>query len=317
MFVRHTRPNGWELSMEPELVLDQAVVGVGTGTANGTFGELLQGVLPDNSHFMVTFPIACYSTARFELHPGQGVTVTPHYKLKSRQLAVRLLQTVGYTGGGSLVLTSDLPVGKGLASSSADLVATARAVGDAFGMTLDERVIESLLREIEPSDGVMYPGIVVFYHREVRLRERLGLLPRLSIVAHDEGGIVDTVRFNRRVKPFTEADKREYQSLLDTLTTAVRGGDLAAVGAVATRSACLNTKVLPRRDLDRMGRICREVGGLGLMATHSGTQLGVLLADEAGVAHALRLCRQLPGSVSVYRSLGSEHPVGDWNTATR
>jgi L-threonine kinase len=283
---------------------------VGVGTAFGTFGELLQGALPENDlDFMVTFPISRWTVATFRrTGAGEPLVVTPAHKDKSRRLAELVMREHGGGHGGILSLDSDLPEGKGFASSSADLVATARAVGDALGLRFDEHAIESFLRRIEPSDGVMYAGVVAFYHREVRLRERLGFLPPLTIVVHDEGGEVDTLQFNQLPKLFSEADKREYAHLLQTLSGAVRSGDVATVGQVATRSAELNGKRRRRQDFAALSRICQEAGGLGLVVTHSGTALGLLLSDNdadcaSKVQYSLRACAALPGSVSVMHSL--------------
>jgi L-threonine kinase len=280
--------------------------------AFGTFGELLQGMLEDDSDFLVTFPISRSSRATFRLSADSTqVGVSPVDRRKAALLATRVLRHFGYQEGGLLELTGDLPVGKGLASSSADLVATARAVAGALGVRLDEAMIESFLRDIEPTDGVMYSGIVSYHHRAVRLRRRLGFLPPLTIVAHDEGGTVDTVDFNRLAKPFSSADKAEYGCLLDRLTDAVRVGDLRAIGRIATRSAEMNEKLRPRDDFETMRRICQEVDGLGLVLTHSGTNLGILLAEDwrsrsGRVEHARRLCSALAGTVEVHRSLGLE-----------
>jgi uncharacterized protein involved in propanediol utilization len=287
--------------------------GVGVGAANGTFGELLQGVLPENDlDFLVTFPIARSSIAEFQLvSTRREVMVRPRHKTKSRLLAERILRAYGHHGGGSLRITTTLPEGKGLASSSADLVATARAVGEAVGVRLTEQEIEVFLRGIEPSDGVMYPGIVTFYHREVRLREKLGFLPPLTIVAHDAGGMVDTVRFNQSKKPRSEADKREYAYLLRKMADAVQAGDLQTVGDISTRSAEMNSTLAPRKHFGELLRMCRDVGGIGLVLAHSGTNLGVLLPGEADehadhIEYVRKSCAAFTGSVSVYRSLGPE-----------
>jgi uncharacterized protein involved in propanediol utilization len=286
---------------------------IGEGRAFGTFGELLQGVLPDGDRdFLVTFPVAQWAAATFRPtgEPGR-IRVFPGHKRKSARLAAVAMKLLGASGGGVLELGGGLAEGKGFASSSADLVATARAVADAHGRTLSERAIESLLRRIEPSDGVMYDGIVAFHHREVRLRERIGVLPPLTVVAHDEGGVVDTVGFNRIRKPFDDADKREYARLLATLTVAVRAGDLTGVGAVSTRSAELNGKLRPRRHVDVLRRLCREVDGHGLVIAHSGTALGILLDHgdperAAKIDHVRAGCAALPGTVTVHRSLGPD-----------
>ncbi|GAA3716104.1 kinase [Streptomyces tremellae] len=287
----------------------------GAGCACGTFGELLQGVLPGGADFLVTFPISLGSRAWFRYIPDGPLKVFPSHKTKSLRLARAMCEAQGAVGGGSLVLDSGLAVGKGLASSSADLVATARAVGGALGCDTSPAAVEGWLRPIEPTDGVMHPGIVAFEHRAVRLRASLGTLPPATVVAVDEGGRLDTVAFNRRPAHRTPAQRHEYGRLLSDLTAAVGDGDLARVGAVATRSAVLNQRLAPKRNLDAMIRISAGTGALGVVCTHSGTMLGLLL-DEGDPDHRHRLpavvaaCSRLPGATTVFRSStspGSAH----------
>ncbi|MDQ0937486.1 GHMP family kinase ATP-binding protein [Streptomyces turgidiscabies] len=286
----------------------------GTGHAFGTFGELLQGALPaPDSDFLVTFPLARWATAVFRPAPEAGeVRVVPGHKGKSRRVAEAVLGALGESGGGLLELGGDLPEGKGMASSSADLVATVRAVGAAFGRTFTPAQTEAFLRGIEPADGVMYDEIVCFHHRAVRLGSRLGALPPLALVAHDEGGQVDTVAHNRTAKTIGTAERHEYARLLDRLTGAVATGDLPAVGEVATRSAELNDRRRARAGFAELSALCREVDGHGLVLAHSGTLLGVLLDAhdpelDAKTEHIRAGCVPLGGEVSAHRALG----VGD------
>lgn len=287
-----------------------APVGTGVGTAFGTFGELLQGVLPEeNGDFLVTLPVARWTRATFRPSPGMDeLVVRPHRKQKALRLARMIVGEAPQPTGGVLTLNSVIPEGKGLASSSADLVATARAVGQALGLAMPASRIERLLARIEPTDGVLYPGIVAFHHRSVRLRAVLGSLPAMTVVGVDEGGAVDTVDFNRIPKPFTVADRHEYARLLDRLADAIRSRDLTEVGRIATRSALMNQPLRHKWSLDRMREICREVGGLGIAVGHSGTTLGVLLdATDPACPHrataAAQACTELTGGVAVYRTL--------------
>ncbi|GLZ39378.1 kinase [Actinokineospora sp. NBRC 105648] len=292
----------------------------GVSTAFGTFGELLQGALPEaDGDFLVTLPIARWSIATFRTDPESvELQVRPAGKRKALRLARMILADAGETSGGLLTIDSGIPEGKGLASSSADLVATARAVANALGLPMPAHRVEELLGRIEPTDGVLYPGIVAFYHRRVRLHSFLGSLPPMAVVGIDEGGTVDTVAFNRIPKPFTAADRRDYASLLDRVTAAVRDGDLDTIGEVATRSAEMNQVLRPKRTLPALQRICAEVGGLGVVNAHSGTTLGILLDTRAPesrvrVAEAAKKCLSLAGNVTVYRSLsfdGGPSPEG-------
>lgn len=282
----------------------------GVSSAFGTFGELLQGVLPeDDGDFLVTLPVALWAMARFELRPDTSeVVVWPPHKTKAMRLVSMILREVGAPAGCSLTIGNMLPEGKGLASSSADLVATARAVANALDEPMPARRIESYLARIEPTDGVMYAAVVAYHHRSARLRARLGSLPSMAVVSVDEGGEVDTVEFNTIVKPFTATDKREYARLLDRLAAAVARRDLAEVGRVATASAWMNQRLAHKWSLPAMTRICESVGGLGVVVGHSGTTLGILLDSMAADRHsrlaaAAQACQELAGNVTVYHTL--------------
>ncbi|MFI6458538.1 hypothetical protein ACIBF6_44205 [Streptosporangium amethystogenes] len=267
--------------------------GVGRGRAPGTFGELLQGILGSGTDFLVTFPVDLYVEAAFEPDPQlDQVIVSPPHKNKARRLATRIMSHYGVHTGGWLMLNSALPEGKGMASSTADLVATARAVDSAFRLKLPNRLLKQMMAEIEPSDGVMHPGITAFFHRQVRLHRRMGTLPQLTIAGIDDGESVDTVAFNRSRKPIPAHWAVRYGELLDQLTRAVRDHDLAAVGQVATASARLFQTFNPKPHLAAVEEICHDVGGLGTVVGHSGTCLGILLARH-DPEHGPRLARAL------------------------
>jgi L-threonine kinase len=290
----------------------------GTGQAFGTFGELLQGVLPDPDRgFLVTMPISRGSTAVFQLDCATTeVRVLPASKQKSLRLVRAMLDHYGVEAGGCLTIDSDLPAGKGMASSSADLVATARAVSDALAVPATPATIEDFLRQIEPTDGVMYPGVVAFHHQEVRLRAYLGQLPAMTIVGIDEGGEVDTIAFNQIPKPFSARDQREYARLLGIVADAILFEDVVAIGYVATRSALMNQRLWPKRTLEQMIAICADVGGVGVVNAHSGTALGLLLADDdpnypQRLGSAVRACSALAETVWTDHSLRRDDSRAD------
>src|SRR5258708_7380164 len=119
------------------------------------------------------------------------VLVFPPEKQKAQMLARQILEQYALPPGGRLILQSELTIGKGLASSSVDLVATTKAISSCFHVQVDAAVLATLMCQIEPSDGVMYPGAVTFHHRQGLLREFFGVLPPLTILGIDEGGALD------------------------------------------------------------------------------------------------------------------------------
>jgi L-threonine kinase len=250
----------------------------GCASCHGSFGELLQGALPEAGAFLVTLPIELRSMARFVARDSlRELRVRPESSWKSLRLAEALLLRYALALRGELTLESQIPRGKGLASSTADLVATYRAIASFHRLPQEIEVLEALLREIEPSDGVMHESVVVYQHREARLLERMGPVPSLALVAIDEGGEVETLARNRREPGYSRAEIDEFSALLTRLRQAFRDGDLAGVGAVATRSAEMNQRLLPKRTLGAMIGVAAAVDAVGVVAAHSGTCLAILI----------------------------------------
>jgi uncharacterized protein involved in propanediol utilization len=285
----------------------------GIGRCLGTFGELLQGALPiDRREFLVTLPITEGSTAEFtQVQGSNGVRVCPPYKEKSRRLAEELMRIYNLETGGELRIESELHEGKGCASSSADMAATARAIESAFGMRIPRHSLARVMSAIEPSDGVMYEGIVSFHQREGVVHSRLGTLPSLTIVALDEGGRAETTELCRD-RGFHSVNRlAEYEKLLLDLGRAVKRRHLPSVGDVATRSALLNQDVLPKEHLELFLDLRARYDALGVVATHSGTCLG-LLFDPLSLRHPDVLPELVDellahdcGGVRVYRTYGA------------
>lgn len=287
-----------------------AIVSSGvSASCPASFGELLQGMLPDGSHFLVTLPIDLHSRASFTVSSQTPeLSVWPERSWKVLSGVTALLRRYGLPPQGQLRLQSDIPRGKGLASSTADLVAACRAVASYYGLSLDLDVLETTLSDIEPSDGVMYEGVVAFRHREGRLLRQLGPVPALTLVAVDEGGEVETLAHNTRTIDYSDTERDEYAELLTQLRHAIQSDDIETLGAVATRSALLNQRLLPKRWFDAMRSIAREIRAAGMVAAHSGTYLGIMIdasgsQHDAQVRRATSLIEQMNLTPIVFRSL--------------
>jgi L-threonine kinase len=288
-----------------------------TASCCASFGELLQGELPLGGHFLVTLPIDLHTLARFSVAVGEREWhVEPAYCWKAGKLAEALLARHRLPRYGRLEIASAIPVAKGLASSTADLIATYRAVTAWHGLPDSVQELESLLCAIEPSDGLMHAGIVAYLHREARLHAQLVPAPALTLVAIDEGGGIDTLAYNVRYGDYGAQEREEYASLLARLAAALRSGDIAEVGAIATRSAQLNQHRLPKRWLTTLVNLSIATESAGVVAAHSGTYLAIMI-DANGRRHDAQVatCRgELAGLglvPRIYRSLQPTRDVGN------
>ncbi|MGI8329141.1 hypothetical protein ACRYCC_04195 [Actinomadura scrupuli] len=250
----------------------------GTGTAYGTCGELVQGVL-DGRDFLITFPIDLRVRATASPSALQGVAVWPPHKVKARRAAERLLRRLRYPSrlGVRVDIASPLPEGKGMASSSADIVATCRALADLLGTGVSDTELGAIACAIEPSDAAMYERPVVFDFMTGDLLHDPGRRFPVLAVTVDAGGAVETTTFRRL--PYTAGERRILRGAHDLAVQGLETGDLQAVGTAATASARVNQRRHAKPHLDELLDICADHGGSGVAVAHSGT-LATMLFDD-------------------------------------
>jgi L-threonine kinase len=171
-----------------------------------------------------------------------------------------------------------LPPGKGFGTSTADIAATAAATALACGATLAPENIAAIALQIEPTDGLMFPGIVRFDHLCGKVVEPLGQPPPLDIVVLDFGGCVDTVAFNARLRRAQlEPTAPDVQRAYELVRRGIANSDPALIGEGATLSALAHQSILPKPQLPRVLDFSRAVGALGVNVAHSGAVIGILL----------------------------------------
>ncbi|MFG3251729.1 GHMP kinase [Streptomyces sp. NPDC048187] len=285
---------------------------VGTGHAACHHGEILQGRFLDERrrpvHALVTLPMnGPGSTAYFTHRPGSPpdeVSVTPDGRTKARTAAVLAVRECAARRGadpcgGELTLTGCLPVGLGMGSSTSDVIATVRAVTDAWGLCLPpETVARIAVRAEGASDPLMHdPRPLLFAQREGRVLEALGAaLPPTVVVGCTlaGGGPVDTLALPA---PHHDGDLPAYGRLRRMLRRAVADTDTALLGRVGTASARLRQRTLCKPEFPALLAIADSTGAAGVQIAHSGNVAGILFDPRApGLRHRVRSCaRALEG----------------------
>ncbi len=276
----------------------------GKGFCYGGFGELLQGVLPGKKKFLVNLPIKTVSNVTLTLSSSQysekkEAQYAESYRRYSKSYKVirNILIDLGVHSDYYLEVDSDIPIGKGLSSSTADMVASVRALADALSIAFTAEYVARMLTEIEPNDALHYEGTSIYHHTMGKLMSRFDYVPRLNILGIDLGGMIDTVQFNQKDVPIDESEMRYYGVLLEEMQKALDAEALSRVCEIATESTRLWQKVIYKPELDRVLAVMRETDALGVVNTHSGTYLGLLYGEERSdlTAVARVIERMLPG----------------------
>lgn len=234
----------------------------------GSCGELVQGCWLGNP-FLVTCPIDRYATVQVSTR-FSGIHGLGEKARLALQNVCRYFGKDGFPWG--IHLTSELPRGKGMASSSADIAAVMAAAALAWGKPLSPEALLQLAVAIEPTDGVFFRGIACLDQMHGRLWRICRLPGRLPLTILDTGGTIDTVTFHREAEEespvYDTARMQEIFALLET-------GMPDSLAAAATRSALLHQSVLPKPHLPELLADARALGALGINVAHSGTVIGI------------------------------------------
>jgi uncharacterized protein involved in propanediol utilization len=273
------------------------------GWAPAHHGELLQGVFEDGSgrlcRGLVTLPEPGRGT-RAVFYPSQshwGVVGTPELTKVRRAALLALREFCTHPApakGGQVEITTDVPRSIGMGSSTSDVAATIRAVADYHGVALSREEVGRLAVLAEcAADSVMIDDrVVLFAHRDGVVLETFGpRLPPMVVVGCDTmpGVRVDTLG----LQP-AEYDEREigaFGVLRAAVRRAVATEDVALLGRVATASARINQRFLPKPGLEDLLELCEGLGGCGVQVAHSGTVAGLIFdARRPGVDEAVERC---------------------------
>lgn len=272
---------------------------IGSATVHGTFGELLQGYRQrspgDFEHFLFTLPVVELSaTSTVTLAPeGGGHHVHPPDRTRALTAAVELERALGAGGDDRIGVSidSNIPLGKGCASSTAEIMATVWALLEAAHPSLPHPVVRALGsligKDIEWGDYVLSSSIALCLQRTHTLVRAYPTSMRWRIVGVDEGGAVDTAAFHRAQRE-SRRQAQHYEALCEQLDAALRRSDFTTAGRIATESALLNQRTLPKRHFPLMRQTAEATGALGIAVAHTGTVIGLIFSMHQSDA-ALRI----------------------------
>jgi L-threonine kinase len=270
--------------------------------APGTCGELVQGHI-DGQDFLVNCPIDLYAHARVEpadraglhLHDAQRYTkIRDTVTLAAHELMFELRHRIE--------VRSDIPRGKGLASSTADISAALAAVLRSGGVRASPQIFARLLTEVEPSDCTHFDGIAHVNHLTGDLFETLPAPQDLRVLVVDCGGEVDTLSFDRdKARSIYRKGRTRIVMALELLKRGLRARRDDHVAQAATTSARISQGILFKPQFDALLAVASEAGALGINCAHSGSVLGVLYRGRDRLREKLqaRVEREFGASVAV------------------
>jgi len=273
----------------------------GTGYCPGTCGELVQG-WADGNPFHITLPIELGSTTtiRHEIS-AQPLQIEGNIGEKTRLAIARSAKMVGvYTGKFHCSIDTELPIGKGMASSTADIASAVRAVCDLAGYAVADEEVVSVATGIESSDGTPISGIVAINQKTGQLHHQLSKLPELHIALLVPEGLIRTcdVKIGQQN---AEGQARLLEDL-KTMTTP----SAADLGRLATASAIYNQMDNPNPFFKLVYSDLDQLDAVGIAVGHTGCVVGALFdtasACTRGLARLATLVTEECSSVDLIKT---------------
>ncbi|MEJ2045550.1 MAG: hypothetical protein P8X74_15430 [Reinekea sp.] len=307
--------NTAQQEQRPQATAERAVVHsqthIGHGAAPCHHGELLQGIFEESNGketlgLVTLLHSSAKAKATFIPDPDSlSLTVSPTYKLKALSSVKLTLQELGLPDmGGHLICASCISEELGLGSSTADVVAAARAVCDANQRTLSRETLARIAVCAEvASDPIMFESsTVLFAQREGHIIEEMGpLIPAMSLLSFTLGEPIRTCDY--RAPQYSWEDLQQFKPLRGLLRFALANYDLATIARVSTHSALINQKHVPKPKFDAVLSIAEQGGALGVQIAHSGNIVGMMFSpDDHNLLERVSLCQGRLADIGVYQS---------------
>ena len=251
------------------------------GICPASCGEFVQGIL-DNEEYLSSYAIDMFSTATLE-EKKENINLGPK---KSRQAIEKVFERFNIPldecKNISLEINSNIPVGKGMASSTADIGATIRATLSILNKKLSNEEISCIASEIEPTDSILLYKNSIFNPINGRVKKYLSTLDNGSVIILEPNDILETSRI--RSNPNYLDIKLENKSIINKsfnlLEKGLREKDLKLIGKACTLSSLANENIHKKPYLNELIEISNKMGAYGVNIAHSGTVIGILIDNK-------------------------------------
>jgi uncharacterized protein involved in propanediol utilization len=262
----------------------------GVGHCTGHFGELVQGVFTVGRGIqirgLVTLPCRKVgAVARAKISQDGDFIQVPDGKQKVRRVVESFKELHGTRSdiSISIEIENSIPIGIGMGSSTADIVATIRALDQAFGVTTPDRDVVGLTLTAEAAcDSTMLSQTVkIFAQRNGVVIEDFGR-PFMPLLIQGFN-LMPGQQFNTDEMPPAEYDSDEiacFDRLRNDLREALLAGSAERVSDISTKSAEINQRHYPKPNFDKLIALRERAQALGACISHSGTIAGLLYTSN-------------------------------------
>ena len=179
----------------------------------------------------------------------------------------------------SLKIKSKIPIGKGMASSTADIGATIGATLDLIGRNLTSEEISKLASTIEPTDSIYIEKNNIFNPLNGEVIKYLGNIKDSRVVILEPNRTLNTmkIRRNPNYRNIKLKNKDIIKESFNLLEEGIKNNDLYSIGKACTFSSLANENIHQKEGLEKIIEISKNYGAYGVNIAHSGTVIGIII----------------------------------------
>ncbi|CEN83022.1 GHMP family kinase ATP-binding protein [Paraclostridium sordellii] len=251
------------------------------GICPASCGEFVQGMIRDKE-YLSSYAIDKFSKVTLE----EKLECINRGPLKTRRAIEEVFKHFGLPRKEmkniSIHIESDIPISKGMASSTADIGATIKATLNLIGKDLNEYDISKLATRIEPTDSIFIRENTIFNPLDASIKKKLGVIDTGKVIILEPNEKLST-RYIRRKDNYQKLKKQnkyiiEYAFKL--LEQGIQNEDLNLIGQACNISSVANENIHKKKYLSEIMDISKEYGACGVNIAHSGTVIGILLEND-------------------------------------
>lgn len=290
------------------------------GICPASCGEFVQGIL-DNEEYLSSYAIDMFSIASLE-EKKEDINLGSK---KSRKAIEKVFEKfnipIEESKNISLDLKSNIPIGKGMASSTADIGATIKATLSILNKKLNDEEISLIASEIEPTDSIILYKNSIFNPVNGRVKKYLSSFDNGRVIILEPKEILETkiIRSNPNYLNIKLENKSIIKKSFNLLEKGLKNNDLKLIGEACTLSSLANENIHKKPYLNEIIEISESMNAYGVNIAHSGTVIGILIDKNMDYERIINHLNNLPLS-DYYKKIHLANIIGqkereelEWN----
>ena len=265
------------------------------GICPASCGEFVQGIL-GNEEYLSSYAIDMFSIASLE-EKKEDINLGSK---KSRKAIEKVFEKfnipIEESKNISLDLKSNIPIGKGMASSTADIGATIKATLSILNKKLNDEEISLIASEIEPTDSIILYKNSIFNPINGSVKKYLSSFDNGRVIILEPKEILETkiIRSNPNYLNIKLENKSIIKKSFNLLEKGLKNNDLKLIGEACTLSSLANENIHKKPYLNEIIEISQNMNAYGVNIAHSGTVIGILIDKNMDYERIINHLNNLP-----------------------